>query len=80
MDFYLFKNMEDKSNHSNAAVGNWNKLNDKLLAIFPTLQKIDFEFEEGKRQEMLKRIRTKIGKSKAELEEILDSLKQSETN
>jgi hypothetical protein len=29
---------------------------------------------------MLKRIRTKIGKSKAELEEILDSLKQSETN
>lgn len=54
--------------------GNWNELKGKLKEKFATLTDDDLMFEEGKKEEMLGRLQTKLGKTKEELHKIIASL------
>jgi uncharacterized protein YjbJ (UPF0337 family) len=53
---------------------NWIAAKDKLKKQFGTLTDEDLAFEEGKKEEMLARVQTKIGKSKEELHAIIAAL------
>jgi uncharacterized protein YjbJ (UPF0337 family) len=53
---------------------NWNELKGKLKAKFPTLTDADLMFEEGKRDEMLKKVQERLGKSKEEVEVLLTTI------
>jgi uncharacterized protein YjbJ (UPF0337 family) len=54
--------------------GNWNELKGKLKQKFAVLTDDDLLLIEGKKDEMLGRIQTKIGKTKEELKEIIAGL------
>ena len=45
--------------------------------MFANLSDEDFQFEEGKREEMLERLRSKLGKSTTELEHIFAQIQLS---
>ena len=45
--------------------------------MFANLSDEDFQFEEGKRDEMIERLRIKLGKSKTELERIFAEIQLS---
>ena len=54
--------------------GNWNEQKEKLKQKFTILTDNDLVFEKGKRGEMLGRLGVKLGKTKEELEKIMESL------
>ena len=54
--------------------GNWNEQKVKLKAKFPNLSDEDLKYEEGQRDEMLKDLQAKLGKSKEELAAIISAL------
>ena len=54
--------------------GDWNELKGKLKQKFATLTDNDLMFEEGKKEEMLGKIQTKLGKSKDEWDKIVAGL------
>lgn len=54
--------------------GNWNELKGKLKQKFATLTDNDLMFAEGKKEEMLGRLQTKLGKTKEELEKVISEL------
>lgn len=54
--------------------GNWNETKGKLKQKFATLTDNDVLFEEGKQDEMFGRLQIKLGKTKEELHQIIDSL------
>ena len=54
--------------------GNWDGQKEKLKQKFPILTDDDLLFEEGKRGEMLGKLEVKLGKTKEELEKIMESL------
>jgi uncharacterized protein YjbJ (UPF0337 family) len=54
--------------------GNWKELKGKLKQKFASLTDNDLMYEEGKRDEMLGKLRIKLGKTKEELYKILSSL------
>lgn len=54
--------------------GNWNEQKVKLKAKFPTLTDADLRYENGKKDEMFTNLRTKLGKTREELDEILMNL------
>jgi hypothetical protein len=54
-----------------SASGNWFKQKNIFLAKFSALTDADFDFEAGKKEEMLNNIRIKIGKTKDQLERII---------
>ena len=54
--------------------GNWNEQKVKLKAKYPTLTDADFHFAEGKKDEMLSKLQTKLGKTKEELTKIIAAL------
>ncbi len=54
--------------------GNWNEQKGKLKQKFATLTDNDLMFAEGKKEEMLGRLQTKLGKSKDELHKIISDL------
>ena len=54
--------------------GNWNEQKGKLKQKFAVLTDDDLLFAEGKKDEMLGRLQTKLGKTKAQLHEIIESL------
>lgn len=54
--------------------GNWNETRDKLKVKFPVLTDADLRFEKGKKEEMLEKVQTKLGKSKEELATIIAGL------
>jgi uncharacterized protein YjbJ (UPF0337 family) len=54
--------------------GNWNEQKGKLKMKFAVLTDDDLLFAEGKKDEMLGRLQTKLGKTKAQLHEIIESL------
>ncbi len=56
-------------------VENWNEQKAKLKAKFPVLTDADLLFEEGKKDEMLKKISVKLGKTKEELAALISGLK-----
>ncbi len=54
--------------------GNLNELKGKLKKKFAVLTDNDLMFKEGKEDEMMGRLQTKLGKSKDELDKIIASL------
>ena len=56
------------------AKGNWNIQKAKLKQKFADLTDNDLMYEEGQRDEMLGKLQVKLGKTKKELNEFLDSL------
>jgi uncharacterized protein YjbJ (UPF0337 family) len=56
------------------AKGNWNIQKAKLKQKFADLTDNDLMYEEGQREEMLGKLQVKLGKTKEELNNFLDSL------
>ena len=54
--------------------GTWNEQKGKLKQKFAELTDNDLMFEEGKKDEMFGKIQIKLGKTKEELHEIINSL------
>ncbi|MDP1725240.1 MAG: CsbD family protein [Bacteroidota bacterium] len=54
--------------------GNWNEIKGKLKQKFALLTDDDLLLAEGKEDELLGRIQTKLGKTKSELQEIISDL------
>ena len=54
--------------------GNWNEIKGKLKQKFSMLTDSDLLFAEGKRDEMLGRLQTKLGRTKAEVRKIISEL------
>jgi uncharacterized protein YjbJ (UPF0337 family) len=54
--------------------GNWNEQKTKLKAKFTTLTDADLHYENGKKDEMLTKIQTKLGKTKEELQSVIAGL------
>jgi len=54
--------------------GNWNERKNKLKAKFPVLTDADLHYEDGKKDEMLTRVQTKVGKTREELDEVMSGL------
>jgi uncharacterized protein YjbJ (UPF0337 family) len=54
--------------------GNWNEQKGRLKQKFAVLTDNDLMFAEGKKDEMLGRLQIKLGKSKEELQKILEGL------
>jgi hypothetical protein len=54
--------------------GNWLEQRRKLKEKFAVLTDEDLLFEQGKKEEMLGRVHVKLGKTKEELREIIDTL------
>jgi uncharacterized protein YjbJ (UPF0337 family) len=52
----------------------WNEQKGKLKAKYPTLTDSDLQFAEGKKDEMMGRLQTKLGKTKDELQKIFADL------
>lgn len=54
--------------------GNWNEQKVKLKQKFPVLDDEDLVFAEGKKDEMLVNLQIKLGKTKADLKKIIETL------
>ncbi|MFH1000638.1 MAG: CsbD family protein [Bacteroidota bacterium] len=54
--------------------GNWNEQKGKLKQKFAVLTDDDLMFAEGKKDEMLGKLQIKLGKSKEELQKIIEAL------
>ena len=54
--------------------GNWNEQKGKLKQKFAVLTDNDLMFQEGKKEEMLGKLQTKLGKTKEELRRIISAL------
>jgi uncharacterized protein YjbJ (UPF0337 family) len=52
----------------------WNEQKTKLKAKFPTLTDADLQYADGKKDEMLTKVQTKLRKTKEELTKIISSL------
>ncbi|HET6768184.1 MAG TPA: general stress protein CsbD [Chitinophagaceae bacterium] len=52
----------------------WNEQVSKLRAKFPSLTDADIKFEEGKKDEMLRKLQVKLGKTKEELDLIISAI------
>jgi len=52
----------------------WNVVKGKLKAKFPNLIDADLHYEEGKKDEMLTKLMTKLNKTKEELDKIIAEL------
>jgi uncharacterized protein YjbJ (UPF0337 family) len=60
--------------NTNEIKGTWNEHKGKLKKKFAILTDNDFLFEEGKKDEMIGRLQTKLGKTKEELHRIISTL------
>jgi hypothetical protein len=54
--------------------GNWNDQKSKLIKKFPVLTDKDVYFELGRKNEMLANLEVKLGKTKEELQQIIEAL------
>jgi uncharacterized protein YjbJ (UPF0337 family) len=54
--------------------GNWLEQRSKLKQTFAVLTDDDLLFEQGKKEEMLGKIQVKLGKTKEELQKIIEAL------
>jgi uncharacterized protein YjbJ (UPF0337 family) len=57
-----------------AEAGSWEDIKNKLKAKFSWLTEADLQYAEGKKEEMMNRLQIKIGKTKDELNKIIDGL------
>jgi len=56
------------------AKGNWNEQKGKLKQKFAILTDNDLMFEKGKKDEMFGRLQKKLGKSKEELQKVIEGI------
>lgn len=68
------KNATEATNHTQPVRGNWGEQRTKLKEQFPTLTDADFRYEKGKKEEMLKSVQVKLGKTKEEFDTIISEL------
>jgi len=54
--------------------GNWNEQKGKLKQKFASLTNNDLMFEVGKKEEMLGRLEIKLGKTKEDLQKVIEAL------
>jgi uncharacterized protein YjbJ (UPF0337 family) len=54
--------------------GNWNEIKGKLKQKFGMLTDSDLLFAQGKQDEMLGRLQTKLGRTKVEIHKIISEL------
>jgi uncharacterized protein YjbJ (UPF0337 family) len=54
--------------------GTWNEQKGKLIQKYAILTDNDLMYTEGKKEEMLGRLQIKLGKTKEELQKIIDKL------
>jgi len=54
--------------------GNWNELKGKLKQRFAILTDNDLMLVEGKKEEMMGRLQSKLGKTKEELDKVISEL------
>ncbi|WP_026993811.1 CsbD family protein [Flectobacillus major] len=54
--------------------GNWEEQKGKLKQMFAILTDDDLMFEKGKKQEMLGKLQTKVGKTKEEFDKMMSQL------
>lgn len=54
--------------------GNWNELKGKIKAEYAELTDDDLTYEEGQEDQLLGRLQQKIGKTKQEVKDWIDSL------
>lgn len=54
--------------------GNWNQIKGKLKQEYGELTEDDLTYEEGKEEELLGRLQVKMGKSKDEIKDYIDSI------
>jgi uncharacterized protein YjbJ (UPF0337 family) len=59
--------------------GNWNVAKGKLKQKFANLRDDDLQYVEGKEEELLGRIQKRLGKSRAEVEKLVDECCEKET-
>lgn len=62
------------SGFSDRVKGNWNELKGKMKQEYAELTDDDLAYEEGKEDEMLGRLQQKVGKTKQEVKDWIDSL------
>ena len=60
--------------NTTALLGNWKELKGKLKQKYATLTDDDVMLVEGKHEELMGRLQVKLGKSKEELHDIINSL------
>ena len=60
--------------NSTEVKGNWNEQKGKLKQKFAALTDNDLMFEEGKKDEMLGKLQVKLGKTKEELQKVIEAL------
>jgi uncharacterized protein YjbJ (UPF0337 family) len=63
-----------QSNYSNLVNGNWDEQKVKLQVVYPILKDSDLEYKEGKKNEMLIKIQSRLGKTREELATLIASL------
>lgn len=66
--------MENSKETSQAVKTSWKEQKGKLKLKFPSLTDADLHFDEGKKDEMLRKVETKLGKTKEEFSKIILSL------
>jgi hypothetical protein len=66
--------MEEKKVIPTPVAENWTDQKNKLRVQYPILTDADLYFEKGKKEEMLSKVQTKLGKTKAELDTIISKL------
>jgi len=54
--------------------GNWNEQKGKLKKAFATLTDNDLMYEEGQKDEMMGKLQIKLGKTKEEIHNVINSL------
>jgi uncharacterized protein YjbJ (UPF0337 family) len=54
--------------------GNWTEQKEKLKKKFPVLTDNDLAFETGKKDEMFVKLQVRLGKTKEDLQKIMESL------
>jgi uncharacterized protein YjbJ (UPF0337 family) len=54
--------------------GNWNEQKGKLKQKFANLTDNDLLFEEGKKDEMLGKLQVKLGKTREEMQKVIEAL------
>lgn len=66
--------MNNSSKIQTPAKGNWSEQKVKLKTQFPKLTDADLQYEDGKKDEMLAKIQTKLGKTREELMTIISGI------
>lgn len=66
--------MTEPTTNPTPVKGNWTEQKGKLKAKFVSLTDADLQYEDGKKDEMLTRVQTKLGKTKEEFAEIISKL------